>query len=101
MNGKWFDEVKTWIPEKDIQKLKEIAEDLQTQLFWGAKPVEKKPEDNVKLAWVIIKGEKQMIGVDNKTMEGFEMQEKTPEIKLPLIPLKYDSFVRWCTSFDL
>jgi hypothetical protein len=59
-----------------------------------------KEDDNVKLAYVIINGKRQMIGVDNKTMKAYKLRDDIPHWKLPLEEIKYDCFERWCTTFD-
>ncbi len=72
-------------------------------MVWG-KPSPKRElreDDNVKLAWVIINTERKMVGVDTETLKGYELEDKYPIWKLPLVPIEYDSLERWCTGFDV
>lgn len=95
----------TWIPASELDGWKEIQKkmnDREAAFLWGTfKPSPPKGDDNVKLAWVIIKGYRTMLGVDNKTMKGYAMNENTPTWKHPLEPISYDTFERWCTTFDV
>lgn len=98
----------SWIPKKEAELHKKLIKDFNDRMFnilvWGKKSkYYKEPEekDFVKLAWVMIDGKKEMLGVHNKTMAGYEMEEKCPTFKIPLVPKEYDSFVRWCTTFDI
>lgn len=79
-----------------------LGETLNRALLWG-RPLNyiESEDNNIKYAWVLIDGEKRMIGVNNKTMDGYAMKQDTPEWKLPLEKIKYSQFLRWCTSFDL
>lgn len=96
-----------FIYEKDLPGLKEIARKWESALMWGTgQPYIPKPEDFVKLAFVIKDGKSIIAGVDNRTLEGFELHEdmKNWEYrpwKLPLVPMQYDKFERWCTLFDV
>ena len=70
-------------------------------MITGRLPIrEPKEDDNVKLAYVLIKGNQTMIGCDNKTLKGYKLKDTCPMWVLPLEEIQYDSFVRWCTSFD-
>ena len=91
-----------WLTKQEAESLQKLKEDFWKQVMRGDGIKRKAlPEDSVKLAWVTINGKREMLGVDNKTMEGFEMEEKIPTFKIPLVPKKYDEFERWCTSFDI
>jgi hypothetical protein len=71
-------------------------------MLWGIyKPSPPRPDHYVKLAWVFVDGSRKMMGVDNQTMQGYEMNDNISTWKMPLVPVKYDSFERWCTSFDV
>jgi hypothetical protein len=71
---------KAWLEEKEKEIVKAV--------MWGIHPKrEYKQEDNVKLAWVIVNRERKMLGVDNKTMEGFEMEKMFPPSKYHLFQL--------------
>jgi hypothetical protein len=98
----------SWMPYEEYLLRKEWEDKMvkeMLRIFWetGKPPERKKREDeNVKLAWVInINGGREMLGVDNKTMKGYAMREDTPTWKLPLEPVEYDTFERWCTTFDM
>ncbi len=98
-----------WIPkeeQKALEKWGEKLQEIQMQILWGIyTPPEPKEDHHVKYAWVEIDGKREMIGVDNKTLKGYQMitnPEGGPQIwKMPLEELQYDKFIRWCTTFDL
>ena len=65
------------------------------------KDIQLREDENVKLAYVIINGERKMLGVDNRTFRGYKMRDDVPMWKIPLEEQKYDAFQRWCTNFDV
>jgi hypothetical protein len=90
--------------ETEKNALHQATTDFENALMWGPvsdAPTEVSEDYYVKLAWVMIDGEKKMLGVDNRTMVGYAMKETTPEWKRPLEPVHYDEFVRWCRLMDL
>lgn len=94
----------TWMPIEEYEARKKWAEHMekiQAQMFWGTYKREIKEDDNVKLAWVLIDNKRVMAGVDNKTMKGYKLRDDIPSWKLPLEPLEYHAFDRWCTGFDV
>jgi len=75
--------------------------------FWGSivfgatgKRVPEEDE-NVKLAWVIIDGKRTMVGLDRITKKAYKMRDDVPTWIRPLQEISYDSFERWCTTFDV
>lgn len=90
-----------WMTQEHQEALKRWHDDFWTKALWGFTPEPPKYEDKVKLAWVIRNGNREMVGVHNEDMQGYLLDEKYPVLKTPLIPLQYDSFERWCTSFDV
>jgi hypothetical protein len=91
-----------WIPESQMKAIKDHYQKFWANVLFG-NPTPREPEedDNVKLAWVTIAGKRTMAGVDNKTMKGYKLRQDVPMWELPLIPLEYDHFERWCTGFDV
>lgn len=85
------------------QDFDEEMRKLEWEIWWGSpKPKETPQEDdNVKLAYVYIGGDRKMIGVDNVTMKGYALEDKAPTWKRPLEPIEYDSFDRWCRLMDV
>jgi hypothetical protein len=81
---------------------KEMYEEFKKKeysLWWGPRiPYVPKEESFVKLA--LVDGNK-MIGVYNQTMQGYELDDRYPAVKLPLVPTTYTTFNRWATSFDV
>jgi hypothetical protein len=94
-----------WIPEEERKHYKEWMEKRKEdfiKIMWGTYvPPEPRVWNNVKIAWVMKDGKKKMMGVDNKTMQGYKMEKSIPTFKIPLEEETYDTFIRWCTSFDL
>lgn len=90
-------------PNKETQEQWEKeCKNYEAAIWWGTtKKIDEREDKDVKYAWVIIDGKKEMIGVNNKTMKGYSMEEKIPTWKLPLEEIEYDTFERWCTSMDL
>lgn len=94
-----------WMPYEEYLARKEFYKKLNedfAKAIWGKyTPKEPKLEDNVKIAWVIKDGNRKMIGVDNKTMQGYKLEKTIPVVKIPLEDENYDSFERWCTLMDM
>lgn len=90
-----------WISEQEMYYLNEMKNYFWRNVLWGFPDKEKSTDRNVKLAYVMIKGERKMLGVNNKTVVGYAMNETVPTWKTPLEEAKYDEFVCWCTSFDI
>lgn len=87
-----------WEPREEY----EARQRMIGKILWGIyTPSLPRPWDNVKIAWVNIGGQRKMLGVDNKTMQGYKMEENIPTFKKPLEKQDYDSFERWCTFMDL
>jgi hypothetical protein len=102
----WNKEGTVWMTQEFKDGLDKMQEEIDTAfaefMLTGKLPQrEPKEDDNVKLAWVLINGKRTMLGVDNKTLLGYKLKETCPAWKLPLEEVKYDSFDRWCTSFDV
>lgn len=90
------------LSEEALNFLKELNDRKNAWFFWGKPSNHISREDvNVKYAWVEKNGNSVMLGVDNKTMQGYKMEEERPMWKIPLEEESYDKFIRWCTSFDL
>jgi len=70
-------------------------------VFGKIQPREPKEDDNVKLAWVIINKERKMVGLDTVTRKAYKLRDDRPTWIRPLQEIEYDSFERWCTSFDV
>lgn len=85
---------------KLFEQLEKDHEAAVAEYMWnGIVPVrEPREDDNVKLAFV---DDHRMIGIDNKTMQGYELRDDAPEIKLPLVPRKYTTFERWARMMDV
>ncbi len=100
---KYYHDTKTggWYSQEFKDACQEIHDKFWAGMLWGCPKREPKEDDNVKYAYVIIKGKRVMAGVDNVTMKGYELREDMPTWKLPLVPLEYDSFDRWCRGMDL
>lgn len=94
-------ESSSWISLEEYDARRELNKKFAQGMMWGFPKRESKEDDNVKLAHVTIGGKRHMIGVDNKTMVGYAIRDDIPTWKLPLEELKYDTFERWCTSFDV
>lgn len=96
-----------WMPASEYKLMCDLIEthttNILNHLIWGIPYPTKEPEpgDDVKLAYVEIDDKKIMIGVDNKTLQGYEMNDNIPTVKKPLVPLKYNKFIRWCTLMDV
>jgi hypothetical protein len=84
-----------------IEFEKKQQQRLASFMFGTFKKSPPAEDENVKLAWVMISGERKMLGVDNKTMAGYKMRSDVPAWEMPLVPQQYDKFERWCTSFDV
>lgn len=85
---------------------RDIEEKAMNALFGLSDPIPEKTEeeiylDKLKLAFVNISDEKVMVKCHNETMEAYKLQDDCPSLILPLTKVKYDSFERWCTGFDL
>jgi hypothetical protein len=91
-----------WISKKEFEARLELDKQRWVDMLFGKIEVRTpKEDDNVKLAYVIINGKREMIGVDNKTLKGYKLNDEYPTWKLPLEEISYDSFERWCTTFDV
>jgi hypothetical protein len=87
-----------WLPE-DEKEYKDYIKNLEVNLLYG-KTIVLEYKDYLKLAWVIINNEKEMIYVHNQDLKGYKFQGYY-ELIQPLEEVKYDSFDRWCTGFDV
>jgi hypothetical protein len=91
-----------WMTKKEHTKWVQWYDRFWANAIWnGPDRRAPKEDDNVKLAWVIIGDKRIMAGVDNKTMAGYQLEDTMPTWKMPLVPLQYDSFERWCTGMDV
>lgn len=97
----------SWCSKTEYELRQKWAEERQKDIayfMWHGKsrrPHVPKEDDNVKYAWVKAGDKRHIIGVDNKTLKGYAMEPPGYTWKLPLEEFKYDTFERWCTSFDL
>lgn len=89
----------TWCTEEFDKQLKEELYKLMTSVIWGDNKSTDSEEDNLKWAYVNIDNQRVMLFVNNKTMKAYKTEGY--EVIKPLEEVKYTSFERWCTSFDL
>ncbi len=88
--------------EEHSKAIKEFSEKMTNALLWGrSEPHIPKEDDNVKLAYVKKDGKQVLLGVDNKTLKGYELEETIPTWKRPIIETDYQEFVRWARLMDL
>jgi hypothetical protein len=91
-----------WMPKAEADAWRDYM-----NRFWGTVvfgPTGKRiPEEdeNVKLAWVVIDGKRTMVGLDRETKKAYKMRDDMPTWIRPLQEISYDSFERWCTTFDV
>jgi hypothetical protein len=91
-----------WMPAKEAQLWRDYMNRFWNGMLFGPTTArEPKEDDNVKLAWVSINGTRTMVGLDNTTMIAYKLKADVPSWILPLEPIEYDSFERWCTTFDV
>jgi hypothetical protein len=106
-----------WMPKEEYDKWQVFYKQRQNEfwdyMLWGKKPhwwedptPEKIQRSRVKLAYVTVQEDglpvRKMIGVDNVTGEGFELEENVPAIKEPLVPfIKPFTMDRWCRPMDV
>ena len=92
-----------WMPKAEADKWRDYMNRFWNGMFFSEHIPRHMPEedDNVKLAWVVISGSHTMVGLDNKTMKAYKLRDDVPTWIRPLEPIEYDSFERWCTTFDV
>ena len=91
-----------WTSEKESKAWKQWHHDMWNSIVFGTiKPREPQEDDNVKLAWVIIDGKRTMVGLDRITKKAYQLRNDVPTWIRPLQEISYDSFERWCTTFDV
>ena len=91
-----------WAPAAEVKLWKDYMDRFWNHVAFGpSEKPEPKEDDNVKLAWVVISGSHTMVGLDNKTMKAYKLRDDVPTWIRPLEPIEYDSFERWCTTFDV
>jgi len=94
--------IEYWIPKSEMQLWKEWHDNMWANMVFGRiQPREPKEDDNVKLAWVIINKERRMVGLDTVTRKAYKLRDDRPTWIRPLQEIEYDSFERWCTTFDV
>ncbi len=91
-----------WIHKDFEDEYLNEVERMEREWLWGPlHPRKDVYKDDIKLAWVFIDKNRTMIGVNNKDLKGFKLDARYPIVALPLEEITYDSFERWCTSFDV
>src|SRR5687767_9868405 len=96
-----------WMSKKEYDAWKDFYAERERlfvkHVLWGEPwpKREAQPDDNVKLAYVIVNGQRVMAGVDNQTLQAYELNDTTPTWKMPLVPMNYDKFDRWCRLMDV
>lgn len=88
-----------WTTKEFDNQIKEISNKLITSMIWGNNKNINTPEDNLKWAYVNIDNKRVMLFVNNKDMKAYKTEGH--KVVKPLEEVKYTSFERWCTSFDL
>ena len=101
-----------WMSDDVSQMMIDICLKAEANLLdpnW--KPRVKTPEEeyrsHVKYALVMIGEYQQVIYMNNEDMKGYEFYSEergyfnTSDFNTPLIPVEYDSFIRWARGMDL
>jgi len=97
-----------WMSKEEYDKWSKFKEDFDNRFFkallWGIVDKEEltpeqEYENNLKWAYVNIDNQRVMLFINNKDMKAYKTEGY--EVIKPLKEVKYTSFERWCTTFDL
>jgi hypothetical protein len=91
-----------WMPKAEAEAWRDWQNRFWNGMLFGATGKRIPEEDeNVKLAWVVIDGQRTMVGLDRVTKKAYKLRDDMPTWIRPLQEISYDSFERWCTTFDV
>lgn len=99
-----MDNNQRWVTNIEVEATKKWLDELQRKWIWGIikkLTPEEEYENNIKLAYVFIKGQRKMVGLHKEDMKAYQLEENYPSWKIPLVEIEYTSFERWCTGMDV